>query len=87
MWQEARNFRFQLVERRLLTIIKQKLLGQIPLSTEIRALTDAGTPPTASTPAGEVSDLYVGAARSVAAELWQNNLNKSPAPTISMDDQ
>ena len=64
-----------------------KLLGQFPLSTEIRALTDAGTPPAASTPAGEISDLYVGAARSVAAELWQSDLNKSPTPTISMDDQ
>jgi ATP-binding protein involved in chromosome partitioning len=47
------------------------LLGQLPLTMEIREQADGGTPTVARDPDGPIAGLYRDAARHLAAELWR----------------
>ena len=60
------------------------LLGQFPLDTQIRELTDLGTPPVAADPASAITDSFIDCARKVAAQLWIHGLETAPPPTIKM---
>ena len=59
------------------------LLGQLPLSTEIRRQADGGTPTVRADPESAASELYKDAARHLAARLWTR---EQAAPTIRMVD-
>ena len=62
------------------------LLGQLPLTQEIREHTDVGTPTVVADPTGEVAALYRDCARATAAALLRTLGGVAPAPTISFDD-
>ena len=59
------------------------LLGQLPLSMEIRQQADGGTPTVRAAPESAASELYRDAARHLAARLWTR---EQAAPTIRMVD-
>ena len=59
------------------------LLGQLPLSMDIRQQADGGTPTVRAAADSPVSELYKDAARHLAARLWTN---EQSAPTIRMVD-
>ena len=58
------------------------LLGELPLSPQIRAQADGGDPTVAAAPEGETAGIYRGIARHAAARIW--GLDQAAAPTISM---
>ena len=59
------------------------LLGQLPLSMDIRQQADGGTPTVRAEPESAASGLYRDAARHLAARLWTR---EQAAPTIRMVD-
>jgi ATP-binding protein involved in chromosome partitioning len=59
------------------------LLGQLPLAMSIREQADGGNPTVKAEPDSGISQLYVDAARNMAARLWAN---QATAPTITMVD-
>jgi ATP-binding protein involved in chromosome partitioning len=64
------------------------LLGQLPLTMEIREQADGGTPTVARDPDGAIAALYRDAARHLAAELWRlaGPAAGSDAVEITMSD-
>tara|TARA_Y100001933_G_scaffold263195_1_gene323727 strand:+ start:2316 stop:3371 length:1056 start_codon:yes stop_codon:yes gene_type:complete len=64
------------------------LLGQLPLTLEIREQADGGTPTVARDPEGEIAAIYRDAARHMAAELWRLTSagDRSGAVPITMSD-
>tara|TARA_B100000929_G_scaffold289367_1_gene279851 strand:+ start:3040 stop:4077 length:1038 start_codon:yes stop_codon:yes gene_type:complete len=63
------------------------LLGEFPLDPTIREQTDAGLPIVAIDHTSPISTLYMDCARRTAAALWLISRDKSPTPTLAMDDQ
>ena len=61
------------------------LVGQLPLSMDIREQADGGTPTVKADPDSAISMIYRDAARHIAARLWQGDVVTS-GPTISMVD-
>ncbi|MEM7080573.1 MAG: P-loop NTPase, partial [Pseudomonadota bacterium] len=61
------------------------LLGQLPLTREIREQADGGTPSVRADAESAVSAIYRDAARHMAARLW-GTAAAAPAPTIRMVD-
>ena len=59
------------------------LLAELPLAMSIREQADGGEPTVRAEPDSEISAIYRGAARHMAARLW---LGEQAAPTISMID-
>tara|TARA_E500000331_G_C17179294_1_gene679808 strand:+ start:31 stop:1044 length:1014 start_codon:yes stop_codon:yes gene_type:complete len=59
------------------------LLGQLPLSMDIRQQADGGTPTVRAEPESAASGLYRDAARHLAARLWTR---EQASPTIRMVD-
>lgn len=59
------------------------LLGELPLTMQIREQADGGTPTVKAEPDSQISGLYRDAARHLAARLW--DVDRS-APKISMVD-
>ncbi|MCZ6855886.1 MAG: iron-sulfur cluster carrier protein ApbC [Gammaproteobacteria bacterium] len=59
------------------------LLGELPLTIEIREHADGGTPSVVADPGGDVAGIYRDVARHLAARLWALD---AEAPQITMDD-
>ena len=59
------------------------LIGQLPLSMDIRVQADGGTPTVRAAPQSQASELYRDAARYLAARLWTK---EQSGPTIRMVD-
>ena len=59
------------------------LIGQLPLSMDIRLQADGGTPTVRAAPQSQASELYRDAARHLAARLWTK---EQSGPTIRMVD-
>lgn len=62
------------------------LVGQLPLSMDIREQADGGTPSVKADPESAISQIYRDAARHIAARLWQGDVVTTSGPTISMVD-
>ena len=62
------------------------LVGQLPLSMDIRVQADGGTPSVKADPESAISQVYREAARHIAARLWQGDSGVSSGPVISMVD-
>lgn len=62
------------------------LVGQLPLSMDIREQADGGTPSVKADPDSAISQIYREAARHIAARLWQGDVVASSGPVISMVD-
>ena len=60
------------------------LLGELPLSPQIREQADGGAPTVAAEPEGETAQIYRDIARHAAARIW--GLGSQAAPSIRMAD-
>ena len=67
---------------RIATDYQSILLGALPLDLSIRENTDGGTPSVVAEPEGDVTRIYQQIAQKTAAELWLQQLNSMPGPTI-----
>ena len=63
-----------------------QVIGRLPLDLQVREQSDAGTPPVATDPNGEIAGIYRAAARHMAAVLWRESLGAGAAPTIRLSD-
>ncbi len=72
--------------QRVATKLGVPLLGQLPLSMDIRLQTDSGTPCVVADPKSVASEIYAEVARHLAARLWRVGAEQPSAPTISLVD-
>ena len=64
-----------------------ELLAELPLSGDIRALSDSGTPPVVSDPDGEVAQIFRETARRIAADLHKRVIeHKVVIPIVQIHD-
>lgn len=63
-----------------------QLLGALPLDRSIREHADQGKPSLISDPNGAIANRYIAIAQHAAANLWINQLNKTPEPEITISD-
>lgn len=64
-----------------------RLLGQLPIDSQIRADADGGKPTVAASPEGDVAAIYRNIARQIGMIAWQNaTISSSTTPTISIED-
>lgn len=66
---------------------KTQLLAELPLSADIRELSDTGNPPVAADPDGEIAQIFREIARRIAADLHKGVVeNKEIIPIVQIHD-
>lgn len=71
---------------KLATDCGTRLLGSLPLVSQIGKHADNGVPIVAGDPEGTISQIYGALARNVAAQLWSHYSTKIPAPEIILSN-
>lgn len=71
---------------KLATSCGTKLLGSLPLVSQIGKHADNGVPIVEGDPEGTISQSYRALARNIAAQLWNQYLTKRPTPKITLSD-